>query len=112
MQTGYVKKALAILLITVACHPLTINQTQKMNARLRQQLHAQTFIRFNGECTTEITSEVYAAIRKTGIRLFSTHGSLFTAGGSPRQIRRLARFEFIKGLEAVPVYLPQSKEGQ
>jgi hypothetical protein len=112
MKTGRLIKTFAILLIIIACHPMTTDQTQKMNARLRQQLRDQTFIRFNGECTTVINSEVSEAILNTGIRLNSTHGALFTASGSPRQIRHLVRLEFIKKLEAVPVYRPQLKEGQ
>jgi hypothetical protein len=112
MKTGRLTKTLTILLIIIACHPLTTEQTRKMNARLRQQLRHQTFIRFNGECTTVITSEVSEAIQSTGIRLNSTNGALFTASGSPRQIRHLIRLEFIKRLEAVPVYRPQLKEGQ
>lgn len=104
ITTLSLKHILVMLLLFSGCQPLTVKQTQKMNARLRQQLHNTTSIRFHGECVSSITPEVSVTIQKTGIRIHSFNGPLFTASGSPKQIRRLVRLDLIKKLEAVPVY--------
>ena len=99
-----------ILTFLTACHRLSMEQTKKMNGRLRYLMKHHTSIRFNGECLTPITAGTEKEIKNTGIRLQSAKGALFTATGSPRQIRRLVRLKFIKRLEAVPEYQPRTEE--
>ena len=101
-----------IFIVLTACHRLTMEQTIKMNGRLRYLMKHHTSIRFNGECFSPITAGTEKEIKNTGIRLQSARGALFTATGSPRQIRRLVRLEFIKRLEAVPEYHLRTEEDQ
>lgn len=88
-----------------ACHRQAHAVHSKMDAELRRQVnHEAALIHFTGECRTDITPELRRDLEKTGIRIKTVTGSLFTARGNYRQILKLAGLDRILRLEASPEY--------
>lgn len=97
--------------ILLSCHRITVNVSQKMDADLRKQIETERNpIHFSGECLVNITPAVHRQIERTGIRIQTTTGKFFTALGTPKQIRSLARMEIILRMESAPIYFLKSNE--
>ena len=103
----------AVMGMLLGCRsPESAYTVRKMDARLRSVIDEKKLkdVHFTGHCTEAISAELRARLQETGIDVQTVVGDRFTAIGSPRQIRKLVRLDFIIRLTAAKPVHPTVKQ--
>lgn len=88
-----------------SCNSASRQIDAKLDAPLRKELSAREEgdrgepIRVIGKCQRAIDAEIRRAVEKTGVSVETVTGDIFTASGSPEQVRTLAQLEIVTHLQ-------------
>lgn len=93
------------LLLMMACSSTRFDHAGKLDLPLKQKLSevekgkSGELIQFVGKCDSPISGEMRSALEESGVVIHSVVNDIFTASGTPEQIRRLAAYDQVVQLQ-------------
>lgn len=91
-------------IMSVTCSSPERNSDSKFDAPLRQKLaslddKSDVKVEFLGKCNAPINDEMKSQLVLTGIDIQTIINEIFTASGTPAQIKKTAEFNFVSQLQ-------------